>query len=222
MSRAPGALSVLARTVGGLLALVVLAYLVVNGISVAQAQQRRGELEDQMSARLEKALPVAADRQQDLVAAADREPDERWIEQHCDFSSDDSGWIVQNYRETCSIRSLTAWQVDSDVEATSLLAVEGEEQLAYAGCQPLGTVDDAEAYVVDPSAVDREPWCTGAALGASSDLVGERTALDDGRWLLVVDEQPLVDEAIGCVRWSVVFCSNPFGDRHAFGDAPTS
>ena len=222
MSRGERALSVLVKVVGGLVALVVLGYLVVNGAAVLQAHQKRDAIADRMSAELETSLPVAADRQQELVAAAGREPDERWIEQHCDFSSDDAGWIVQNYRETCSIRTLTAWQVASDREGAALLPVEGEGISTIDGCDSLGTVGDADAYVVDRQAAEGEPWCTGATLGASRDLVGERVTLAADRWLLVVDEQPLVDEAIGCVRWSVIFCSNPFGDRHAFGEAPTT
>lgn len=222
MSRAPRAVSVLLKVVGGVLALVVLAYLAFNGASLVHAHQRRGDIADQMGAELEKALPAAADRQQDVVAAAGREPDERWIEQHCKFASDDSGWIVQNYREVCSVRGLAAWRVESPDEAADLLAVEGRAGTAYDGCQPLGTVDEAEAYVVDTAAADGDPWCTEATLGASRDLVGERVPLDEGSWLLVVDERPLVEESIGCVRWSVIFCDNPFGDRHAFGEAPTS
>ena len=221
MSSAPRVLSVLLKVVGVLLALVVLVYLVVNGSAMVEAHQRRGDIADRVSTLLEQALPAAADRQQDLLALADREPDERWIEQHCDFSSDDSGWIVQGYRETCSVRSLTAWRVESDDEAAALLPVERREGTAYDGCRSVGVVDEAEAYVVDAAAADGEPWCSGATLGASRDLLGERVALDSGQWLLLVDEQPLVDEPIGCVRWSVLFCSNPFGDRHAFGEVPT-
>ena len=220
MPRATRALSVLLRIVAGLVAVVVLVYLAVNGAAVLQAHERRGELEDQMTRRLERALPAAADRQQDVVARAGREPDERWIEQHCDFSSDDAGWIVRSYRETCSVRSLSAWRVESVEEATTLLAVDGDGLSAYGGCRGLGTVDDADAYLVDAAAADRHPWCTGADLGESRDLVGDRVALDAGRWLLVVDQQPLLDEAIGCVRWSVLFCGNPFGRRHAFGESP--
>ncbi|HSU03865.1 MAG TPA: hypothetical protein VLK03_15040 [Nocardioides sp.] len=222
MSRAPRVVSVLLRLLGGVLALVVLVYLVVNAVMTVQAQQRRGEVADRVSARLEQALPASADRQQDLLALVDSEPDARWVEQHCDFSSDDAGWMVQAYRQTCSVRGLVAWQVESAREAEDLLAVEGQEEAAYDGCRRLGTVDDAEAYAVDASAAEGEPWCSGAAAGSSRDLVGERVALDPGQWLLLVDEQPLVDEPIGCVRWSVLFCDNPFGDRPAFGEAPAS
>ena len=40
-----------------------------------------------------------------------------------------------------------------------------------------------------------------------------------GRWLVVVAQQPLVDLDIGCVRWSLVLCDNPWV-RHAYADWP--
>ncbi len=224
MTSASRVLSVLAKVLGGLFALVVLAYLGFNGASLVQAHEKRDALADLVTAELEKALPPAADRQQDVVAAAAREPDERWIEQHCQFDTDDSGWIVQSYREVCTIRGVAAWRVESADEARDLLAVEGQAGLAHDGCEPIGFVDEAEVTFVDAATADGEPWCTRtlSAAGSARGLVGDRVPLEAGRWLLVVDEQPLVDEPIGCVHWSVIFCDNPFGDDHAFGEAPGS
>jgi hypothetical protein len=219
MGRMPLLLKVLAGVVG----LVVLAYLVVNGAAVVRARQQRDDIADQVTRALEGALPASTDRQQDVIAATGREPDVRWVEQACEFSTDDSGWIVQRYRETCRVRSVTAWAVESPEEAQGLLAVEGHESRAYDGCRPLGAVDGAAVTYVDDATADGDPWCTGG-LGTSSaarGLVGDRAAIGPGRWLLVVDDQPLLDEPIGCVRWSVLFCDNPFGDEHAFGEAPT-
>lgn len=224
MPRASRAVSVLVKVVGGVLALLALAYLGFNGASLVQAKLKRDEVADRVTAELERALPAAADRQQDVVAAATREPDERWIEQHCEFSTDDAGWIVQGYREVCTVRGVTAWQVESPREARELLAIEGQAGLAHDGCEPLGVVDEAEVTFVDAATAEGEPWCTRtlSAPGTTRSLMGDRGTLEPGRWLLVVDEQPLVDEPIGCVHWSVIFCDNPFGDDHAFGEAPTS
>lgn len=223
MTSASRALSVVAKVVGGLLALVVLAYVVVNGAALVQARQERGDISDQVTRALEEATPAAADRQQDVIAATGREPDVRWVEQACEFSTDDAGWMVQGYRETCLVRGVTAWAVESLEEARGLLPLQVREELAYDGCQPLGVVDEAEVVYVDDASADGDPWCT-SGLGTSDaarGLVGDRAAIGPGRWLLVLDDQPLVDEPIGCVRWSVLFCSNPFGDEHAFGEAPT-
>ena len=81
-------------------------------------------------------------------------------------------------------------------------------------------VDGPEATYVDPAADDGEPWCV-HGLGADDEARGlqARAGLGEERWLLLVAEQPLVDEDIGCARWSVLFCDNPW-TGHAFGDAP--
>jgi hypothetical protein len=51
--------------------------------------------------------------------------------------------------------------------------------------------------------------------------MGEVADLDpDQGWLLLLTLAPLVDEDIGCLHWSVVFCDNPFGDELAWGRAP--
>ncbi|WP_374457098.1 hypothetical protein [Nocardioides sp.] len=210
----------LLRIVVGLLALAVVAYLAVNGAVLLEARGQRDDLADRLTTELEEAVPAAADRQQDLVGAAGREPDAHWIEQACRFDTDDAGWMVQSYREVCGVRSVTAWRVASPGEGQSLLAVEGQRGTAYDGCQPLGTVDEAEVTYVDPATADGEPWCT-AALDAARPVLGEPAELAADRWVLAVDEVPLVDEAIGCAHWSVIFCDNPFGDRHAFGEAPS-
>ena len=210
----------LLRIVAGLLALVVLGYLAVNGAAMVQAREQRDDIAEQVTAGLENAVPAAADRQQDLVGAAGREPDAHWIEQACRFDTDDAGWMVQSHREVCSVRSVTAWRVGSPGEGLALLAVEGPGGTAYDGCQPLGTLDEAEVTYVDPAGADGEPWCT-SALDAARPVLGERSELAGGRWVMAVDEAPLVDEPIGCAHWSVLFCDNPFGDRHAFGEAPS-
>ncbi|MDR7251890.1 hypothetical protein J2X46_000866 [Nocardioides sp. BE266] len=211
------------RILAGLVALVVVGYLAVNGAVLVRAHQQRDDIAGQVTTALEEAVPAAADRQQDLAAAAGREPDAYWIEQACAFDTDDAGWMVQSYREVCAVRSVSAWQVASPGEGQSLLAVEGQGATAYDGCQPLGTVDKAQVTYVDAGTADGEPWCT-HSLGTSSSargLVGDRAALEPGRWVLAIDAEPLVDEPIGCVHWSVIFCDNPFGDRHAFGEAPS-
>ncbi len=214
-----GAMRLFLRIVAGLLALVVLGYLAVNCAVVLEARERRGDIAERMTVELEDAVPAAADRQQDLVGAAGREPDAHWVEQACRFETDDAGWMVQGYREVCSVRSVTAWRVGSPGEGLALLAVEGEAGAAYDGCQRLGTLDDADVTYVDPAGADGEPWCT-SALDSARPVLGERSDLAADLWVVAVDEAPLVDEAIGCAHWSVIFCDNPFGDRHAFGEAP--
>ena len=209
----------LLRIVAGVLALVVVAYLAVNVAVLLEARQQRADIADRVTAELEEAVPRAADRQRDLVGAAGREPDAHWIDQACRFETDDAGWMVQGHREVCEVRGVTAWRVSTPDEGLSLLAVEGEGSSAYDGCQRLGTVDGAAVTYVDPATADGEPWCAGT-LAAGRPVAGERVGLGDDQWVVAVDEAPLVDVAIGCAHWSVIFCDNPFGDRHAYGEAP--
>ncbi|GAA1914560.1 hypothetical protein [Nocardioides hwasunensis] len=213
----------LLKVLAGLLALVVVGYLGVNLVAVIGAHQQRGDIAERVSAELESAVPAALDRHQELVDAAGRDADVAWVEQVCDFATDDGGWIVQNYREVCTLRSVSAWQVGSDVEARGLLTVSGDQQAAYDGCERLGTIGEAEVSHVDVDASsDGEPSCLRLLrpVGETHPVAGEPTESWSGRWVVVRDEQPLVDEDIGCAHWSVLFCDNPFGDEHAFGDVP--
>jgi len=210
----------LLRIVAGLLALVVLGYLAVNVVVLLEARELRADIADRVTDALEQAVPRAADRQQDLVAAAGREPDAHWVEQACRFETDDAGWTVQSHREVCTLRSGAGWRVATPDDALSLLAVEGAAGTPHDGCQPLGTVDAVEVTYVDAATADGEPWCT-SPVDAARPVVGERADLGVDRWVVAVDEAPLVDVAIGCAHWSVIFCDNPFGDRHAFGEAPS-
>lgn len=213
------------KALAGLVALVVLVYLAVNGIAVAQGLSARHRLADEVTDRIADELPAAEVAQQELVDGAEREPDRRWIEQTCEFGTDDAGWMVQNHRETCVLRSVAAWRVDSEEEARRMSGVPGEGYAANNGCLPLdlaGAVEGREATYVDHAASsDGEPWCTrelGQGRG-SREIAGDRQALDPGRWLVVTAAQPLVDEPIGCAHWSVLFCDNPW-TGHAFGEAP--
>ena len=222
---------ILSRILTAIAALAVLllgVYVLVNAVAVAQGWQQRREVAGEVTELLPRLLPGAAAAQADVVATAGREPDRRWIEQACAFRTDDAGWIALNHRETCVLRSVTAWRVESEQDARGLVPITGGPGTSWDGCRglgvvgPPGVVDGPEATYVDPAgAADGEPWCV-QTLGADDEaraLAGERTALGGGRWLLLVAEQPLVDEDIGCAHWSVLFCDNPWSG-HAFGDAP--
>ena len=227
--------SLLAKLLGGLLVAVVGGYLVVNLVSLAGAQAERRSLSAEATDALATEVPGLAEAQADLVSVVGREPERSWTEQVCDFRTDDAGWIVQNYRETCAVRSVTAWPVDSAAQAASLVPVRGDPGVEIDGCTRLGVVPDRDADAgsggrpgvevtyVDPAAADGEPWCDPGRPGPGEvvPVAGQPAPLGSGTgWLLVVDERRLLDEDIGCARWSVVFCTNPFGDRHAFGEPP--
>lgn len=217
------------RIAAGLVAGLVLLYVVVNGASLVGGVVERHRVTDEVSAVLPRILPSAERAQGELVAEVGREPERRWIEQACRHDHDDSGWIVVSWREVCVMRSVAAWRVASEQEARALVPTADGDRWTYQGCTPLGAVGPPgvvagpEATYVDQSASrgEGEVWCV-FELGPADDartLAGERTDLGEGRWLLLVAEQPLVDEDIGCARWSVLFCDNPW-TGHPFAEAP--
>ena len=207
------------------LVIVVGLYVFLNGFAVLAGLVRSHLVSDDVGELLLRIVPSAVGAQAELVGLARRAPDHQWIEQSCRFHTDDSGWVAINFRETCLMRSVTAWRVDSEREARALLPVRGADRWSYDGCTTIGPVGDVgvvespEATYVDNRLSDGDPWCTSVLNGSDGShvLVGEREEIGKGRWLVVVAEQHLVDEDIGCVRWSLVFCGNPWV-RHAYAD----
>jgi hypothetical protein len=217
------------KALTGLAALAVLLYLVGNVLAVAAGAVQRHQVADEVTDLLVRVVPGAEVAQQEVIDDAGREPDRSWIEQACGFRTDETGWVVINHRETCVLRTVTAWRVESEREARHLVPGAQGRVPAYEGCLPLGVAGDPgvvagpEATYVDGATSDGQPWCT-RELGTTDEaraVVGERARLGEGRWLLLVAEQPLVDESIGCARWSIIFCDNPW-TSHAFGDPPSS
>lgn len=212
---------------GLVVGLVVALYLVVNLVSVVKAERERGRLEGVATERLRTALPEATATLDDAQATIGRDPDTTWVEQSCQFDTDDGGWIVQNYREVCRVTAVAVWNVDDEANARSLAgslaAPADDSNRAGEPCVAIGRGAPRVTFVPAGTDLEAQGWCAG--LIASSNgrrvLVGappERSAAT-GR-LIVVTTAPLLDEAIGCTHWSVLFCGNPFGDEHAFGEPP--
>jgi hypothetical protein len=222
-------LSIVLKVLGGLVSFLLLFYVAVNLGALAEGVVQRHRVSDDITAVLPRVLPSAEDAQDELVGSVAREPDRRWIEQACHFGTDETGWIVVDHREVCVLRSVTAWRVSSERDARHLVPTSDRDEWAYDGCRSLGVaggpgvVEGPEATYVDWARSADEPWCL-RALGPVDDartLAGDRIALEEGRWLVLVSEQPLADEDIGCLHWSVLFCDNPWTE-HAFGEAPGS
>lgn len=212
---------------GLVVGLVVALYLVVNLVPVVKAEQERGRLEGVATERLRTTLPDVASSLDDARAAIGRDPDTTWVEQSCRFSTDDGGWIVQNYREVCRVTAAAMWDVDDEAGARALagrLAASANDS-AHAGepCVGIGRGDPRVTFVPPGTDLDARGWCAGltASYGDRRVLVGappERSVTMGS--LVVTATTPLLDEDIGCSHWSVLFCGNPFGDEHAFGDPP--
>lgn len=213
------------------LALTVAGYLVVNLVAVAGAAGKRHTLEDQITQRLGEELPGSAQRADSLAERIGTEPILSWSAQHCGFETDDAGWIVQGYREVCSLESVRAWPVDSADEALAVLGgvvPVGAAPYDYGACHSyVGSVDEEGSQVsllyIEPSAED-ERYCepTDRTSAQRHSVIGDPPELDkDQGWVVVVDSTGLVDEEVGCTHWSVIFCDNPFGDRPAWGEPPS-
>lgn len=220
------------KVVGGFLALVLLIYVAVNLASMARGWQQRGELADEFATQARPLLPALRTRRVALSDEAGREPDRAWIEQVCSFDSDDSGWMVNNYRERCSLRAVSVWQVDSaDAGRRLLQVVPPDYTVDDPGCEELGpvgrgatpgsTTDPVVGVSLALAGRDAESACGNwASYGSKTRTVeGDAEPLSvDSTWVVVVEDTgDLVDEDIGCAHWSVLFCDNPFTD-HAWAD----
>lgn len=206
---------------GWLVGLVVVAYLVVNLFAVGRGAVERSALAGDVSDLLAEQVPVALEEQQALASRIGRPADLEWVEQTCERTSNDRGWFPHTYRETCELNAVSLWRVDSSLEAAQLAQVGQDRPTGpLDGCGRLGdTADGARAsYVV---VGDEQPWCLGGTIVDRRAVAGERADVEPGTWLLVEKASPLVDETIGCARWSVIFCDDPWGEhRHAWGDRP--
>jgi hypothetical protein len=221
------------KALATLIALVVAAYLVLNVAAVISAKGKRAELSDQITARIAQELPGAGQRARAVADGIDAPPTHEWVAQNCDFSTTDAGWIVQDYREVCFLESVHVWKVTSESEARSRLGGFVEPQtrtFANGACHrikvadslggPAGFTGSELTFHYLAPAAEGSRWCapTNQPYQERRSVVGEIPALDDSRgWLVVVQRDDLVDEAIGCVHWSVLFCDNPFGDELAWG-----
>lgn len=223
MSSLSRAMSVLTKTVGALIALVLVAYLATNLFSLARGWHLRGQLADEFTAAAQPLLPELRAGQAALVEEVGREPDRAWIEQVCSFNHDDSGWMINNYREQCSVRSVRAWQVESVDAGRNLLSVTPPEYpLSDPTCDDLGTRESGTIDVTLALAgrdMDRECGHETAWGGQTRQIDGDAAPLPvDSTWVVVAEDTGnLVDAAIGCAHWSVLFCDNPFTD-HAWAD----
>jgi len=222
-----------AITVAAVAGLALAAYLVVNVSSVVTAHGKRAALSDQITQRIAEVRPTSQARLGTVSQHIEVPPDHTWVAQRCAFDTDDSGWMVNNYREACALESVHVWQVDSEAQARGLLGVLGQVAdepsrsdscLRFDLSSRLGEQDPfadsrTEVTFAVPGGSDSQ-WCLPTHQSGPSrrGLGGPVPNLDASQgWLVVVQTDELIDEAIGCAHWSVIFCDNPFGKELAWG-----
>lgn len=222
--------------IAAVVALALTAYLTVNLVGLVSATAKRAELSTQLTARIATEVPASQERAQEFASDIDAPPTHHWVAQQCGFSTDDAGWMVQNYRQVCSLESVHVWKVATEGEARTLL---GDH--VQTGTRPF-TIDACQRYQVADSlgaqdafsdsqlaltylgpAAEGSRWCEPTDRGYQQrrSVVGEIPVLDDTQgWLVAVQSDKLVDEDLGCLHWSVIFCDNPFGNAPAWGRPP--
>ena len=212
-------------------AVAVTAYLVINLGGLAAAHSTRDRVADAVTERLAQQLPSVRSRSEAMAARVDEEPASRWVAQACEFDTVDAGWMVQSYREVCAAEAVVAWPVEDQHQAEGLVAdlrPQDRTPYRYGSCVSFGIDGDVyrahqQFLYVAPGGDRTARWCVPDEEGhpARRAVEGEVARLDPGRgWLLLVTSDPLVDEDLGCLHWSVLFCDNPFGDELAWGEAP--
>lgn len=225
------------KAMAALIALVVVLYLVINIAGVVSARSTRNALGDQISQRIAAELTQSQERADAVTNRVESEPTHAWVAQQCGFSTNDAGWIVQDYREVCTLESVRAWKVSSEAQAQALLGTQvqvGRTTSMNGACrryevsEALGKQDvfaDSQLlflYVGPASEGSRYCDPTNSTYERRRGVVGDVPTLDDSQgWLVVMQSDGLVDEVIGCLHWSVIFCDNPFGDDPAWGTSPS-
>lgn len=228
------------RILGGLLALVLVVYLGVNLYSWFATRHHKNAAKERLTEQLATALPAARDHQNALAEVLGR-PEHSWLAQRCEVETDDSGWMVQSYRQECLLETIDAYAAGSLAEARRLIApapadLVGEPTHAEAsgGCQPLRersgppTRDPGQvslsAVFVGPQSAATEYWCGSGyqpnRFHPEQVVGGDHVTLDASRsWLIVRRGEQLGGDSIGCMHWSVLFCDEPSG-LPVFGQAP--
>jgi hypothetical protein len=223
------ALRAVATALAMIVALVLGIYLVVNVVGVIAAQGTRERVSEQLTERLGEEVPDVQRRAAATTVRVDPEPVYTWVAQACRFDTDDAGWMVQNYRQVCDAEAGAAWSVTSEDAATTMvddLLVADVPSYRSGSCVTLGMTGDVfgkhETFLYVAPGGDRgERYCVPGADGhpARRAVVRELPSLDPSQgWLLVLTTTPLVDEDLGCLHWTVLFCDNPFGDEYAWGE----
>lgn len=219
----------LLQVVAGLVGLVLLLYVVGNGAGMVAGAAHRDRLADELTDRLVDGVPTAR-AYVDRAASAAAPPDHAWLEQRCGFATDEGGWIVLEYREVCGLDAVVVWQVSGEAEARRLARAVPGVRPAEPGpadrCPVVATGPNVSVTYLPPGRDTSDDlscrvWESRLALRTSRSVEGEPSSLDPTvGWLVLEREQPLVDESLGCVHWSVLFCDNPFGDELAWGEPP--
>lgn len=199
------AMRLVGKVLLGLLVLAVAGYALINVFGLVGARLALDDARDEATARLPEVRRELDADATELTQAAGREPDATWVEQVCERGHSDSGWMVNDWNESCQLRAVHAWQVDTAAEASALAASLGVDDRT--GCPYVVPWEKRGASVSTPDLGCGPDWGS-----ADTQLVdGSRADLSAGVWLSVADQRELTSPSLGCLHWSVLFCDDPGG-----------
>lgn len=201
-------LKVIGLLVAGLVALVATVY-VVHGLS---GMRQVAVAKEHAVAELDEALATArpdAVAEHHRAAATLGPPTYDWQEVVCELSTNDAGWIVNDYVQECSLRVVTLLESRDASTGCKRLAVpesSGQSTIVAIWRAPASALESEEYESGCPSGL-----LTPGFRSASRLLDGTRPRdLDESpSWIVVESRTSLTDSVLGCSPWGVVFCSAP-------------
>ncbi len=199
MDRTPmrTALRWLGRALAGFLALVVLGYLARGLWGTWQVHEAKGDARSTV-AQLQRDSGDVEKRAEEVTDALG-EPLHSWSQVTCTMRSHDSGWIVDEYYQSCARETVAVYPA-ADLHRAEPLAdpdqrvdVEDWSDMAWAP-RPLPATSTTSGF--GSTAATPPQWSS-------------RGDLDDEAYTVVTVSGPEAETTLGCSPWGILFCTEP-------------
>ncbi|PRY57497.1 hypothetical protein BCF74_1158 [Knoellia remsis] len=197
----------LGRLVVGAVALVLFAYLAMGAWKSVQ-NSRDADAAREWVARMAED-PAAAVERRDAVRPGLGEPVASWTQVVCELTSQDAGWMVQNWVQRCETTAVDAYR-----------AAPGLAERASATAERLDPTRESAVVLevqecsgdacADLGPAPRTPssrWAFGAT--ASTEPRPAGAALPDGDLVVVTATADREVMPLGCHPWKPIFCDEP-------------
>ena len=194
----------------GIVTLVVAAYVAIGLSGMAQVSDAKKQAVAELDSALAKTEASAAAEHDRLLAAEAPDPAYSWREVVCELTTNDAGWMVDDYVQECSLRSVRltpAHDVAGTCDLLDTRFVEGSPSTSVVAWRGPGPELEADSHV---------PGCpSGLTAPGPGDvsriLEGTRPSnlSSSASWVMVEARTPLSETILGCDPWAVIFCSSP-------------
>ncbi len=194
----------------GLVALVATVYVVhgLGGLREVEAAKRRAvvDLADGLATTGQESSAEVVRR----TTARFGSPTYSWQEVVCELTTRDAGWMVDDYVQECSLRSVSLVETRHDSTDCQLLEASQAEPdppttvVVWRG--PAAALESTDYVSGCPSDV-----LTPGFRAASRLLDGDRPSSlsSNHTWVVVEAKTSLSSTLLGCSPWGVLFCSAP-------------